>query len=136
MDLAGAPETRFCTVVRMTATTSFLREPKPCHDTHNAVSPQFVTTPTNLGTAMLLCETVASIALQMAVASRRFGHTHWAYGSAFNVASIHWSPSPVREGKCHSANGLLSLAVGQMTLAQTLRTFSIAVTGPVLEMRR
>lgn len=86
VDLTGVPETQLCRVVRMTVTAGFLREPEPGHVAHSALSAPFVTTPSFLDAAMFLSETAAPAALQMAVATQRFGHSQRPNESAYNVA--------------------------------------------------
>jgi hypothetical protein len=85
-DLAGVPETQICRVVRMMATAGFLHEPQPGHVAHSALSAPFVTKPSFLDAAMFLSETAAPAALQMAVATQRFGHSQRPSESAYNVA--------------------------------------------------
>ncbi|KAL8747707.1 MAG: hypothetical protein Q9190_000448 [Brigantiaea leucoxantha] len=85
-DLAGVPETQLCRVVRMTATAGFLREPDPGHVAHSALSASFVTKRSFLDAAMFLAKTAAPTALQMSVASRRFGNSRQPNESAYNVA--------------------------------------------------
>ncbi len=85
-DLAGVPETQLCRVVRMTATAGFLYEPQPGQVAHSALSAPFVTKPSFLDAAMFLSETVAPTALQMAVATQRFGHSQRPNESVYNVA--------------------------------------------------
>ncbi|MCJ1251841.1 hypothetical protein MMC30_009079 [Trapelia coarctata] len=85
-DLTGVPETQLCRVVRMMATAGFLHEPHLGHVAHSALSTPFVTKPTFLDAAMFLSETAAPTALQMAVATQRFGHSQRPNESAYNVA--------------------------------------------------
>ena len=85
-DLAGVPEMQLCRVVRMTATAGFLHEPQPSHVAHSALSAPFVTKPSFLDAAMFLSETAAPTALQMAVATQRFGHSQRPDESAYSVA--------------------------------------------------
>ena len=85
-DLAGVPDTQLCRVVRMTATAGFLHEPQPGHVAHTALSAPFVTKPSFLDAAMFLSETAAPTALQMAVATQRFGHSQRPKERAYNVA--------------------------------------------------
>lgn len=85
-DLAGVPETQLCRVVRMTATAGFLHEPQPGHVEHTALSAPFVTKPSFLDAAMFLAETAAPTALQMAVATQRYGHSSRPSETAYNLA--------------------------------------------------
>jgi hypothetical protein len=85
-DIAGVPEAQLCRVVHMTATAGFLQQPQPGHVAHTPLSAPFVTKPSFLDAAMFLSETVAPTALQMGVATRRFGHSHRPNESAYNVA--------------------------------------------------
>lgn len=85
-DLAGVPEMQLCRVVRMTATAGFLNEPQPGHVAHTILSAPFVTKPSFLDAAMFLAETAAPTALQMAVATQRYGHSNRPNESAYNLA--------------------------------------------------
>lgn len=85
-DLVGVPETQLCRVVRMTATAGFLNEPQPGHIAHTALSAPFVTKPSFLDAAMFLAETAAPTALQMAVATQRYGNSNRPNESAYNLA--------------------------------------------------
>lgn len=85
-DLAGVPDTQLCRIVRMTATAGFLYKPEPGHVAHSALSAPFVTKPSFLDAAMFLSEIAAPTALQMAVATQRFGHSQRPDQSAYNVA--------------------------------------------------
>ena len=85
-DLAGVPEMQLCRVVRMTATAGFLHEPHPNHVAHSALSAPFVTKPSFLDAAMFLSETAAPTALQMPVATQRFGQSQRPNESAYSVA--------------------------------------------------
>lgn len=85
-DLAGVPETQLCRIVRMTATAGFLCEPLPGRIAHSPLSAPFVTKPSLLDAAMFLSETAAPAALQMAMATQRFGNSQRPNESAYNVA--------------------------------------------------
>lgn len=84
-DLADVPKTQLCRVVRMTATAGFLCEPRSDYVAHSALSAPFVTRPSFLDAAMFLSETAAPAALQMAVATQRFGDSQRPDESAYNV---------------------------------------------------
>jgi len=84
-DLADVPKTQLCRVVRMTATAGFLCEPQSDYVAHSALSAPFVTRPSFLDAAMFLSETAAPAALQMAVATQRFGDSQRPDESAYNV---------------------------------------------------
>lgn len=85
-ELVGVPETLLCRVARMTATAGFLCEPQPGHIAHSALSAPFVTKPSCLDAVMFLSKTAAPTALQMALATRRFGPSLRPNESAYNVA--------------------------------------------------
>lgn len=85
-DLAGVTETQICRVVRMTATAGFLHEPQPGHVAHSNMSAPFVTKPSFLDAAMFVSEIAAPTALQMAVATQRFGHSQRPNECAYNLA--------------------------------------------------
>ena len=90
-DLAGVTESQVSRVVRMTATAGFLHEPQPGHVAHSTMSAPFVTKPSFLDAAMFLSEIAAPTALQIAVATQRFGHSQrpneCAYNLAFNTSA-------------------------------------------------
>ncbi|KAL4931567.1 uncharacterized protein BDV17DRAFT_239850 [Aspergillus undulatus] len=90
-DLAGVPESHLSRIIRMTATAGFLQEPQPGQVAHSALSAPFVSKPSYLDAAMFLAGTIAPAALQMPVATQRFGPTlrpnETAYNLAFNNAA-------------------------------------------------
>ena len=85
-DLAGVPETQLCRIVRMMVTAGFLQEPQRGYVAHSLLSARFVTKPSFLDAAMFLSKTVAPTALQMPLATQRFGHSQHPHESPYNVA--------------------------------------------------
>ena len=85
-DLAGVPDTQLCRIVRMMVIAGFLQEPQPGCVAHSSLSARFVTKPSFLDAAMFLSETAAPTALQMPLATQRFGYSQHPHESTYNVA--------------------------------------------------
>ena len=86
-DLAGVPEVELLRVVRMTATSGFLHEPRPGYIAHTALSAPFVTKLSYLDATMFLAQTATPSALQMATATtQRNGHSIDSSQSAYTLA--------------------------------------------------
>ncbi|KAL4950055.1 hypothetical protein BDW69DRAFT_187733 [Aspergillus filifer] len=85
-DLAGVPESHLSRMIRMTATAGFLQEPQPGQVAHSALSAPFVTKPSYLDAVMFLSGTVAPSALQMPIATQRFGPSLRPNETAYNLA--------------------------------------------------
>ena len=85
-DLTGIPEQQLARVIRLTATYGLLREPKPGFVTHTPLSAQFTAEQPLLDAVVFMAESVAPAALQMALATQRFGSTRNPTESAYNLA--------------------------------------------------
>jgi hypothetical protein len=89
-ELAGVPEMQLLRILRMIATTGFLREPQPGYIAHTPLSAPFVTKLAYFDAVMFLAETAAPAAMHMAVATQRYGYSdkpnECAYTAAFNTS--------------------------------------------------
>lgn len=74
-NLIGVPESQLCRVIRMATTGGFLQEPQPGYVSHSELSAAFVTKPSYLDAVMLLAETAAPAALDMATAIKPHVHS-------------------------------------------------------------
>jgi hypothetical protein len=78
-DLINVPESQLSRIIRMTATTGFLREPQPGYVAHSAFSAAFASKQSYVDATMFLANTLATAALGMATASRQTpGHSGYA----------------------------------------------------------
>ncbi|KAG0650487.1 O-methyltransferase [Hyphodiscus hymeniophilus] len=85
-DLSGVPETHLHRVIRMTATSGFLKEPQPGYVSHTNLSAPFVTKPLFLDAGMFLAKSSGLASLQMAAATQRFGKSNRPHESAYSLA--------------------------------------------------
>jgi hypothetical protein len=85
-ELANIPSAQLARVVRMTATSGFLCEPKSGEIAHTPLSARFVTDLSFYDALMFLAESAAPSALNMAVATERQGRQKDSKESAYSVA--------------------------------------------------
>ncbi|KAL2138955.1 hypothetical protein VTI28DRAFT_5995 [Corynascus sepedonium] len=91
-DLTGVAEGQLTRVIRLTATTGFLRETKPCSVSHTPLSVQFTTDQSLLDAVVFMAESVAPAALRMASATQHFGATCSPNESAYGLATRDMRP--------------------------------------------
>ncbi|KAK3680673.1 hypothetical protein B0T22DRAFT_473259 [Podospora appendiculata] len=85
-DLAGVPAGQLGRIVRLMATTGFLRELEAGSVSHTPLSAHFIPGQGLLDATMFMAELVAPTALQMPSATQRFGASRSANETAYNLA--------------------------------------------------
>lgn len=88
LSISQLSESQISRVMRMTTIAGFLHEPQPGHVAHNTLSAPFVTKPFFLDAAIFLSEIAAPTALQIAVATQRFGQSQRPNECAYNLGFV------------------------------------------------
>ncbi|KAK7698687.1 hypothetical protein SLS64_012298 [Diaporthe eres] len=74
-DLAGVPVSQLLRAIRLLATVGFLQEQQPGSVAHTPLSAQFITSQSLLDASVFMAEWAVPAALQMPIATQRFGAT-------------------------------------------------------------
>lgn len=85
-ELAGVPHNQLARIVRLTATSGFLREPEPDLVAHTPLSAQFIADHCFFDAALFLTESITPAAMQMLSATQRFGASRDPSECAYNLA--------------------------------------------------
>ncbi|KAL2289811.1 hypothetical protein FJTKL_01123 [Diaporthe vaccinii] len=95
-DLAGVPVSQLLRAIRLLATVGFLQEQEPGSVAHTPLSAQFITSQSLLDASVFMAESAVSGALQMPIATQRFGATQGGPAEAA-MNSIRSFQSALRE---------------------------------------
>ncbi|KAJ5761822.1 uncharacterized protein N7511_005204 [Penicillium nucicola] len=85
-DLAGVSEIQLGRVIRLVATSGILQEPITNYVSHTHLSAQFVTNQSLLDAAVFMAEVAVPTALQMPMATQRFGSSRNPTETAYSLA--------------------------------------------------
>ncbi|KAH0120427.1 hypothetical protein KCU60_g884, partial [Aureobasidium melanogenum] len=109
-ELASVSESQLIRIARIAAMAGFLREPKPGHVVHSALSAQFVLEPFSLDALLFISDVVNPTSMQMTRATKTYGETQNPDRTPYQLV-FHTTPDSVVDTKLrrqHAAFGRLS----------------------------
>ncbi|KAH0277603.1 hypothetical protein KCU91_g3061, partial [Aureobasidium melanogenum] len=97
-ELASVPKSQLIRVTRIAAMAGFLREPKPGHVVHSALSAQFVLEPFSLDALLFVSDVANPTSMQMTKATKTYGESHKLDQTSYQLA-FHTTPESVVDTK-------------------------------------
>ncbi|KAG9854989.1 hypothetical protein KCU98_g2057, partial [Aureobasidium melanogenum] len=134
-ELASVPKCQLIRVTRIAAMAGFLREPKPGHVVHSALSAQFVLEPFSLDALLFISDVVNPTSMQMTKATKTYGETQHTDRTPYQLV-FHTTPDSIVDTKLrrqHAAFDRLS-AYNYVTDLSSIYDWHSLGAGKVVEV--